>query len=198
LEAARRAFGGGGCGLAEQSPSAGCGAGGRKRDPPVGLENRGADRIVAEIGSATFRMRYQAIVDGAEHELDVEELDPHTMRVKLGDKTFDVDLRQTHGRSYLAMVGDRAFDFSISSDGDDLVMTSRRGVNRVTLIDRSRRRLQPTGERLGDDRFVAAPSKLVGTHLGELEGLPPSNQALVRETAALLIDVLQIDLNTQF
>jgi len=40
-------------------------------------------------------------------------------------------------------------------------------------------RLQPTGERLGDDRFLAAPSKLVGTHLGELDGLPPSNRALV-------------------
>ena len=97
-------------------------------------------------------MRYQAIVDGAEHELDVEELDPHTMRVKLGDKTFDVDLRQTHGRSYLAMVGDRAFDFSISSDGDDLVMTSRHGVNRVPLIDRSRRRLQASSERVVSGR----------------------------------------------
>jgi biotin carboxyl carrier protein len=93
-------------------------------------------------------MRYQAIVDGAGHELEVEELDPHTVRVKLGDKTFDVDLRKTHDRSYLAMVGDRVFDFSISSDGDDLVMTSRRGVNRVTLIDKNRRRLQASSERV--------------------------------------------------
>jgi biotin carboxyl carrier protein len=97
-------------------------------------------------------MRYQAIVDGAEHELEVDELDPQTLRVKLGDKTFDVDLRKTHDRSYLAMVGNRAFDFSISSDGDDLVMTSRRGVNRVTLIDKSRRRLQASGERVVSGR----------------------------------------------
>lgn len=93
-------------------------------------------------------MRYQAIVDGADHELEVEELDANTVRVKLGDKNFEVNLRQTHGRSYLAMVGNRTFDFSISSDGDDLVIISRRGVNRVTLIDKSRRRLQSLGERV--------------------------------------------------
>ena len=67
-------------------------------------------------------MRYQAIVDGAEHELEIEELNPHSYRVKLGDQIFEVDLRTTHGRSYLAMVGNRAFDFGISSDGDDLVI----------------------------------------------------------------------------
>jgi biotin carboxyl carrier protein len=93
-------------------------------------------------------MRYQAIVDGAEHELEVQELDPNTLRVKLGDKSFDVDLRKTHDRSYLAMVGNRIFDFSINNDGDDLVMISRRGVNRVTLIDKSRRRLRASGERV--------------------------------------------------
>jgi biotin carboxyl carrier protein len=92
-------------------------------------------------------MRYQAIVDGAERELEIEELDRNTMRVKLGEQTFDVDLRKTHGDSFLAMVGNRAFDFSISADGDDLLMISRRGVNRVTLVDRSQRRLQAPGER---------------------------------------------------
>jgi biotin carboxyl carrier protein len=92
-------------------------------------------------------MRYQAIVDGAERELEIEELDPNSVRVKLGEQTFDVDLRKTHGDSFLAIVGDRAFDFSISADGDDLLVISRRGTNRVTLIDTSRRRLQTGGER---------------------------------------------------
>jgi steroid delta-isomerase-like uncharacterized protein len=40
-------------------------------------------------------------------------------------------------------------------------------------------RLEPIGNRLGDERLVAAPCKLVGTHLGELEGFPPSNHAVV-------------------
>ena len=93
-------------------------------------------------------MRYQAIVDGADHELEIEELGSGIFKVKLGEEAFEVDLRKTHGSSYLAMVGNRTFDFSISADGDDLVLISRRGVNRVTLVDRSRRRLQQVGERV--------------------------------------------------
>jgi biotin carboxyl carrier protein len=93
-------------------------------------------------------MRYQAIVDGADHELEIEEATPATFRVKLGEQTFQVDLRQTHGSSFLALVGNRTFDFSISAEGDDLLLISRHGVNRVTLVDRSRRRLHAPGERV--------------------------------------------------
>ncbi len=92
-------------------------------------------------------MRYQAIVDGAGHELEIEEIGSNSYRVKLDGRTFDVDLRPTHGSSFLALVGNRTFDFSISTEGDDLLMISRRGVNRVTLMDRTRRRLAASGER---------------------------------------------------
>ncbi|TMK39076.1 MAG: ester cyclase [Actinobacteria bacterium] len=37
-------------------------------------------------------------------------------------------------------------------------------------------RLQRTGERLGDGRHVVAPCRLLGTHLGVLEGIPPSRR----------------------
>lgn len=40
-------------------------------------------------------------------------------------------------------------------------------------------RLQRTGERLTDGRFVAAPSKLLGTHRENLEGLPPTNRFVI-------------------
>jgi steroid delta-isomerase-like uncharacterized protein len=40
-------------------------------------------------------------------------------------------------------------------------------------------RLVRTGERLTDGRYVVGPCKLLGTHLGELEGLPPSGRAVV-------------------
>ena len=39
--------------------------------------------------------------------------------------------------------------------------------------------MEGTGERLADDRFVAAPVKLMATHRGELEGLPPSGRFIV-------------------
>jgi steroid delta-isomerase-like uncharacterized protein len=40
-------------------------------------------------------------------------------------------------------------------------------------------RLERTGVRLSDGRFGAAPSKLLATHKGSLEGLPASNKFLV-------------------
>ena len=40
-------------------------------------------------------------------------------------------------------------------------------------------RLERTGERLTSRRFVAAPSKLLATHRGPLEGLPATNRFVV-------------------
>ena len=40
-------------------------------------------------------------------------------------------------------------------------------------------RVEGTGPRLTDGRFVAAPVKLLGTHSGELEGFPPTGRELV-------------------
>ncbi len=40
-------------------------------------------------------------------------------------------------------------------------------------------RLERTGERLSNRRFVAAPSKLVATHRAPLEGLPATNRFVV-------------------
>jgi steroid delta-isomerase-like uncharacterized protein len=40
-------------------------------------------------------------------------------------------------------------------------------------------RLEKTGERLTDTRFVAAPGKVLGTHRGQLESLPPSHRFVV-------------------
>jgi steroid delta-isomerase-like uncharacterized protein len=40
-------------------------------------------------------------------------------------------------------------------------------------------RMERTGERLSDGRFVAAPGKLLGTHRAPLEGLPATNRFVV-------------------
>jgi steroid delta-isomerase-like uncharacterized protein len=40
-------------------------------------------------------------------------------------------------------------------------------------------RIERTGERLTDGRFVAAPCKLLGTHRGEIEGLAPTGRFVV-------------------
>jgi steroid delta-isomerase-like uncharacterized protein len=40
-------------------------------------------------------------------------------------------------------------------------------------------RVERTGQRLTDGHYVAAPAKILGTHRGELAGLPPSGRFVV-------------------
>ena len=40
-------------------------------------------------------------------------------------------------------------------------------------------RVESTGERLSDGRFVAAPAKLLGTHRNDLEGIPATGRFVV-------------------
>jgi predicted ester cyclase len=40
-------------------------------------------------------------------------------------------------------------------------------------------RIEGTGPRLSDGRFVAAPVRVLATHTGELEALPPTGRAIV-------------------
>lgn len=84
-------------------------------------------------------MRYVATLDSTEHELEVEELAANSYRIKLGELEFEADLRQVGEASFSIMVGTRCFDFEVSRDGEELLVASRHGANRVTLIDKARR-----------------------------------------------------------
>jgi biotin carboxyl carrier protein len=84
-------------------------------------------------------MRYTATIDGTEHEFEVEELDAHIFRVRLGTEQFEIDIRRAGPGSYSLLIGNRALDFEVNREGDQFVVNSRDGAARVNLIDRARR-----------------------------------------------------------
>jgi biotin carboxyl carrier protein len=88
-------------------------------------------------------MRLVATVDGAEHQLEVEELTTHALRVKLGECQFDLDVHRVGPSSYSILVDNRSFDFEVVREGDDLMVASRGGATRVTLVDAARKSRQP-------------------------------------------------------
>jgi biotin carboxyl carrier protein len=88
-------------------------------------------------------MRLVATLDGAEHQLEVEEITAHALRVKLGERKFDLDVHRVGPSSYSILVGNRSFDFEVVREGDDFVVTSRGGATRVTLVDAARKSRQP-------------------------------------------------------
>jgi biotin carboxyl carrier protein len=83
--------------------------------------------------------RYIATVEGTEHEFEVEELAANSIRLKIGKSEFEADVRQVGGSSYSILVNNRSFDFEVVPEGDELIVASRRGASRVTLIDVARR-----------------------------------------------------------
>ena len=88
-------------------------------------------------------MRFVATLDGAEHQVEVEELAAHALRVKLGERQFDVDVHRVGPSSYSILVDDRSFDFEVVREGEELVVASRAGATRVTLVDAARRSRHP-------------------------------------------------------
>src|SRR5579863_2392397 len=91
--------------------------------------------------------RYMVILEGAEHELEVEELAGHSLRVRFANDQFDLDVRQVGRTSFSIIVDNRAFDLEVVREGDELLVASRAGATRVTLMDPARRR---RGSRDGD------------------------------------------------
>ncbi len=84
-------------------------------------------------------MKYAATLEGAEHELEVEELEGGRYLIQLGEQKFEVDLRKVGAASFSVIVGGRSFDFEVHQDGDDSLVVSREGSTRVSLVDRAGR-----------------------------------------------------------
>src|ERR1700683_2284492 len=90
-------------------------------------------------------MRYLATIDGAEHELDIEELPvAGSFQIELGGKRFAADLRQVGQASFSIVIGNRSFDLEVVREGDEVMVSSRGGTPRLTLED-ARRRLMRAG-----------------------------------------------------
>ncbi len=91
-------------------------------------------------------MRYVAILEGAEHELEIEELASDAYAISVGARRFEADLRRVGPASFSVLIGTRSFDLDVARDGDELVVVSRVGATRLTLTDAARRTLR-AGER---------------------------------------------------
>ncbi len=90
-------------------------------------------------------MRYVATLEGAEHELEVEELAADSFRIRLGERQFDADLRQIGPVSFSIILANRSFDFDVVRDGDEVVIASRGGSTRLMLVDAARRAMRSRG-----------------------------------------------------
>ena len=79
--------------------------------------------------------RYRATLEGIEHELEIAELTALSYRIKLAGVEHELDVRRVGPTSFSILVCDRSFDLDVVREGDDLIVSSRGGAIRVTLVD---------------------------------------------------------------
>ncbi|MGO9602701.1 MAG: biotin/lipoyl-containing protein [Candidatus Binataceae bacterium] len=92
-------------------------------------------------------MRYVATLDGAEHEVEVEELSAETFAIRVGDHRFEADLRRVGPASVSVILDNRSFDFDLVREGEEIVVSSRGGATRLTLVDAARHAMRSRGGR---------------------------------------------------
>jgi len=92
-------------------------------------------------------MRYIAIVDGTEHEIEIEELAADSFSIRFGENSFEANLRRVGPVSFSVIVDNRSFDFDVARDGEETVVASRTGSTRMTLADAARRTARAAGKR---------------------------------------------------
>ncbi len=130
-------------------------------------------------------MRYVATLDGAEHEIEVEELSAESCAIRLGERRFEADLRQVGPASFSVLLGDRSFDFDVVRDGDELVVASRTGATRLTLVDAARRALRAgTRRREVSGRVemkAAMPGRVVNVMVVAGDGVKRDQGVLILE-----------------
>src|ERR1700730_17068792 len=87
-------------------------------------------------------MRYLATLRDAEHEFEFEELDANTYAVRLREASLELDLRRVGPGSFSVLIDNRSFDFDVTPEGEELIVTSRAGTWRVNLADERRRAMR--------------------------------------------------------
>jgi biotin carboxyl carrier protein len=83
-------------------------------------------------------MRYIATIEGAEQEVEVEELSSDTYSITLGNQKFQADMRRVGPASASVIINNRSFDFDLVREGEEILIASRTGATRLTLVDAAR------------------------------------------------------------
>ncbi|HKV54590.1 MAG TPA: biotin/lipoyl-containing protein [Candidatus Binataceae bacterium] len=90
--------------------------------------------------------RYTAALEGGEHEIELEELAADSYSIKVAGGEHRVDVRRIGPGAFSIIIDDRSFDLDVVREGDELIVVSRRGTTRITLLDAARRaRLRKDG-----------------------------------------------------
>jgi biotin carboxyl carrier protein len=135
-------------------------------------------------------MRYVATLAGAEHEVEVEELAPESFAIRFGEHRFEADLRQVGPNSFSVIVENRSFDFDVVREGEELIVASRAGASRLTVIDAARRAMRATARRAEATGRVEMKAAMPGRVVSVL--VQPGDE-VERDQGVLTIEAMKME-----
>ena len=135
-------------------------------------------------------LRYVATLEGAEHEIEVEELSAEAFQICFSGHRFEADLKQVGPASFSVLVGNRAFDFDVIRDGEEIVVASRAGSTRLTLVDTARRMLRASVSR----REVAGRAEIKAAMPGRvINVLVAAGDEVQRDQGVVVVEAMKME-----
>ncbi|MCL5044168.1 MAG: biotin/lipoyl-binding protein, partial [Deltaproteobacteria bacterium] len=92
-------------------------------------------------------MRYVAVLDGVEREIEAQRIDAGRYRVKLAGRWYEADLRRIGPGSFSVLVDGRCFDLEVGAQEGELIVGARAGTSRVSLVNHGRASATQGGRR---------------------------------------------------
>jgi biotin carboxyl carrier protein len=135
-------------------------------------------------------VRYIATFEGAEHEVEVEELSAETYAISFGTHKFEADLRRVGPASVSIILNNRSFDFDLVREGEEIVIASRTSTTRMTLIDAARHKMRArtaTREVSGRAEIKAAmPGRVVNV-------LVAPGDAVTKDQGVIIVEAMKME-----
>jgi biotin carboxyl carrier protein len=104
-------------------------------------------------------LRYEAEIEGRTTSVEVEPRGEGLFRVRVGDRAFDLDARETEAGVYSVLVGNRALEVNVEEDGEAMRVELGGRAYELQLQDKRHRRHRRTGDgaHAADAGLVLAP-----------------------------------------
>ena len=135
--------------------------------------------------------RYRATLEGIEHEVEIAELTALSYRIKLAGVEHELNVRRVGPTSFSILVCDRSFDLDVVREGDELIVASRGGAKRVTLVDATRdaRRV-----RAGGRSPVAGPAEIKAMMPGRIVNvLVKAGDEVTNQQGLIVVEAMKME-----
>lgn len=130
-------------------------------------------------------MKYTAILNGKERELEIIQLDTDQYRVIVDGKTYDIDTKYNSSYWISLLINNHSYDVSFSFEGDTLELNFWNHFYNIEVLDERKirmRKIQSSLELSGPEMIkTSMPGKVIKILVKEGEKVKPGTGIIIIE-----------------